>query len=106
LIGALPWLHALLGIELILSRGDAIKSAASTPAYLTAWKAVLPAYCVAPDGECTQGAFTTRGYRIACFLLIAEHAIAACVLCLTIIGLPVGFWTSDAAPAIVSLKRT
>jgi len=66
---------------------------------------VLPAYCVARAGECTQGALAIWGYRIAYFLLIAEHVIAAYVLCLIIIGLPVGFWISDAAPAIVSLKR-
>ena len=38
-----------------------MKSAASTTASLTAWKAVLPAYCVAPTGECTQGAFAIWG---------------------------------------------
>jgi hypothetical protein len=97
--------HSRLGAKLILSRGDAIKSAASTTASLTAWKAVLPAYCVAPTGECTQGAFAIWGYRIAYFLLIAERAIAAYALCLTIIALPVGFWISDAALDIVSLKQ-
>ena len=66
---------------------------------------MLPAYCVAPAGEYTQGAFAIWGYRIACLLLIAEHVIAAYALCLIIIGLPVGFWISDAALAIVSLKR-
>jgi len=73
---------------------------------LTTGNVVLPAYCVAPAGECAQGTFAIWGYRIACLLLIAEHVIAAYALCLIIIGLPVGFWISDATPAIVSLKRT
>ena len=66
---------------------------------------MLPAYCVAPAGECAQGAFAIWGYRIAYFLLIAEHVIAAYALCLIIIALPLGFLISDAALDIVSLKQ-
>jgi uncharacterized membrane protein YccF (DUF307 family) len=49
--------------------------------------------------------------RVIYFLLIgiwlsALWMVVAYVLCLTIIGLPLGFLMFDAVPAIVSLKRT
>jgi uncharacterized membrane protein YccF (DUF307 family) len=48
--------------------------------------------------------------RIVYFLLIgiwlsALWMIVAYALCLTIIGLPLGFWMFDAVPTVVSLKR-
>lgn len=64
-----------------------------------------------PDGRIREAPETSMLLRIPYFLLVgwwlsAVWMTVAYALCLSIIGLPIGFWMFDLTPTIVSLKRS
>lgn len=66
---------------------------------------------VSPDGRVSDVPQVNFFIRAIYFLLIgwwlsAIWIVAAYALCMTIIGLPLGFWMFDLVPALVTLKRT
>ncbi len=65
---------------------------------------------VSPDGRVSDVPQVNFFIRAIYFLLIgwwlsAIWMVAAYALCMTIIGLPLGFWMFDLVPALVTLKR-
>lgn len=65
---------------------------------------------VSPDGRVSDVPQVNFFIRAIYFLLIgwwlsAIWIVAAYALCMTIIGLPLGFWMFDLVPALVMLKR-
>lgn len=65
---------------------------------------------VTPDGQTSDVPQINLFIRAVYFLLIgwwlsAIWMVLAYALCMTIIGLPLGFWMFDAVPTLVTLKR-
>ncbi|MCS6848728.1 MAG: YccF domain-containing protein [Anaerolineae bacterium] len=65
---------------------------------------------VSPDGSVSNAPQINFFIRAIYFLLIgwwlsAIWMVVAYALCLTIIGLPLGFWMFDLVPTLVTLKR-
>ncbi|MFN4293592.1 MAG: YccF domain-containing protein [Thermoflexales bacterium] len=65
---------------------------------------------VSPDGRVSDAPQVNFFIRAIYFLLIgwwlsAIWMAVAYTLCMTIIGLPLGFWMFDLTPALVTLKR-
>ncbi|BCX05347.1 MAG: hypothetical protein KatS3mg053_3285 [Candidatus Roseilinea sp.] len=66
---------------------------------------------VSPDGSISSAPQINVFIRAIYFLLIgwwlsAIWMVIAYALCMTIIGLPLGFWMFDLVPTLVTLKRT
>lgn len=66
---------------------------------------------VSPTGEVSSAPQINFLIRALYFVLIgwwlsALWMVVAYALCMTIIGLPIGFWMFDLVPALVTLKRT
>lgn len=66
---------------------------------------------VSPTGEVSSAPQINFLIRALYFVLIgwwlsALWMVVAYALCMTIIGLPIGFWMFDRVPALVTLKRT
>ncbi|MGQ9814725.1 MAG: YccF domain-containing protein [Candidatus Roseilinea sp.] len=60
---------------------------------------------VSPSGYVQPAPEVNIVLRVIYFLLIGWWLSLAYALCMSILGLPLGFWMFDLAPAVVSLKR-